>query len=265
MSQLLSISNEEYDQIDAARSSFLKKILQSPAHAVVPTEQTPAMARGVRTHDAVLQPDRFERYVVSPKFDRRTKEGKAASLDFEMSNQGREIIDQDDYDTISGCVHSVWAHPRAKELLSDGKAELSALWVDAPTGIACKARPDFMPAGGGVVVDVKTTQNASPGAFSRQVANLKYHMQAAFYLDGVSQVTGITHEAFMVVAVETAPPFAVAVYKLDFGTLEKGRALYREALERYAQCKALNEWPGYSTEIQTLAIPPWAFNEGESV
>lgn len=255
-----ALDDKEYIAIDAARASFLKEILRSPKHAITPKEQTPAMALGSMIHHACLEPDKFEQYVVMPEIDKRTKEGKAAFADFEASAQGKKIIKSSDYEVVKGCVDSVWSHPAAKDLLSVGRTELAAVWTDEQTHLLCKAKPDHFREDG-ILVDLKTTTNASSKSFSKDVYNFKYHLQAAFYLDGVTKVTGLQYEKFYVVAVEKTAPFACAVYELDFGTLEAGRALYREALERYAQCKTLNEWPAYSTEIQPLSIPHWAFNE----
>jgi hypothetical protein len=256
-------SDEAYAIRKGARASILKEILRSPIHALEmecnPKESTPAMKLGTDIHAAILQPDVFERYIVAPKFDKRTKEGKAAALDFEASHPGRTFIDEEKYAILAGCMESLRLHKVASEQLATGKCEQTVVWDE--DGLLCKARPDIMR--DGVLIDVKTTQDASPAAFARQVANLKYTLQAAHYVRGVSKVTGVEHETFRVVAIETKPPFAIAVYELDFGTLEFGRAQWRNAIELYRECSAMNHWPGYKDEIQSLAVPSWVFNQAE--
>ena len=55
-----------------------------------PEFNSPALMFGAALHKAVLEPDGFgDEYIVAPKFDRRTKDGKAAYAAFEMSLAGR--------------------------------------------------------------------------------------------------------------------------------------------------------------------------------
>lgn len=259
---LIVESSEKYNLRHGLRASVIKELLKSPAHARVlmtaPPEPTPAMVLGTAVHTAILEPDQFEKYIVSPRFDKRTKDGKAAAADFEASNPGRILIDEDKYEILKGCLNSVYTH-RAAKAETTGRCEMTVIWDEAD--LKCKARPDIMREG--ILVDVKTTQDASPAGFSRQVANLKYHVQAYHYLRGVTQATGILHDCFRIVAVETKAPYAVAVYELDFGTMEKAEALWRHATDMYRQCAHLNEWPGYSQEVQPLGLPAWAFNEAD--
>lgn len=254
-------SHEEYNAREGVRASILKEILRSPAHAREmmrnPKEPTAAMELGTAVHSAILEPHEFEKYIVAPKFDKRTKEGKAAAADFESSNPGRTMIDQEKYSVLEGCVKSVYAHKAASALLSQGKCEQTVHWKDGDFDLMCKARPDFYV--DGLCVDVKTTQDASPSGFARQVANLRYHLQAFHYLRGITAITGLVHDTFRVIAIETKAPFACAVYELDFGTMEKAEQEWKKAMSIYAQCTSLNEWPAYSDEIQSLGIPAWAF------
>ena len=263
MKSFIIESADEYNLREGVRASILKEILRSPAHAREmmsnPKPPTIAMELGTLVHSAILEPDVFEKYVVAPKFDRRTTVGKAAAKDFEEANSDRVQVDEETFQIVGGCLESVYSHPIAKELLSQGRCEMTVTWEE--DGLKCKARPDvYQP---GILIDVKTTRDASPQGFARQVASLKYHLQAAHYLKGVSAVSGLHHETFIFVAVETTPPFAVGVYQLDFGSLERGEYLWRQAIDRYRQCLTLDEWPAYSNEIQSLGLPAWAFGDLE--
>lgn len=179
------------------------------------------------------------------------------SLVKRASNSGRIPIDEEKYKILEGCVKNVYAHAAAKSLLSSGQSEMTVAWRESAFDLDCKARPDFYTPG--LCVDVKTCQDASLEGFSRQVANLKYHVQAYHYLRGLTCMTGAAHETFRIIAVETKAPFAVAVYELDFGSLERANQLWNKAMGLYAQCMTLNEWPAYSENIQPLGLPAWAF------
>jgi hypothetical protein len=99
-----------------------------------------------------------------------------------------------------------------------GKAEQSYFWTDVETREECKCRPDWHSADGKIIVDVKTTEDASPGKFLRSsVLGWRYHVQAAFYMQGLP-----TAEVFLFVVVEKKPPFAVAVYSLPQKLIDRG-------------------------------------------
>lgn len=267
LAAMLNLTDDEYSAYPALRCSLLKEILRSPAHfrhaLENPREQTPAMRLGSDIHTAILEPLRFRSsYVVSQKFDRRTKDGKAQAEAFEAANAGKVIVDEETYKRIDGCVQSVYQNELAKAELVGGRAEAAFIWNDFESGIDCKAKPDFLRERERVLVDVKTTSDASPAAFSRDLAKYLYHVQAAYYLDGVSAVAGTRFDTFRIVAVETTAPFAVAVYELNSATIEKGRELYRRALHNYAECRALDAWPTYSNHIKPIGIPNWAFIDG---
>ncbi len=260
------IPNDAYHASAGISKSGLDKIAISPAHykaAYIDGERaapTPAMITGTATHTAVLEPDLFDQqFIVGISVDRRTKDGKAAWAEFEAKAAGRTIISAGDHDMIRRMADAVHAHPAARELLSVGKAERSAYWTDPHTGALCKCRADWL-RDDGIVADLKTSLSAAPGAFSRSCASLRYHVQNAYYLDGL-RLAGVAAEHFAFIAVEKAPPYAVAVYVLEPAAIELGRVAYRRNLDLYAQCTERNVWPGYGDKVQTLTLPAWAFNQ----
>ena len=244
-----------YHAHKAVSNSLISKILKSPAHARAyldgtTNEQTPAMVFGTAFHMAVLEPLKFNGQYSVFDMDGRTKEGKAAKQ--AMLDAGQTIISSADWDTIQGMCASILRHPIASALLTDGVSELSYFWTDEDTGIECKCRPDSI---NGHIVDLKSTEDASPEGFSRSVAGYGYHRQAAHYMAG----TGA--DSFYFVAVEKKAPFAVAVYELDALALDQGRRDVRRALDYWKDCTTADMFPGYQEEIVTLGLPMWAIKE----
>jgi len=250
-------SDEAYNAREGLRATILKEILRSPAHAkemmTNPKPPTDAMVNGTLVHKAILQPNLLEKMVVSPKFDRRTNAGKAAAADFEATNVGKEIVDQETMDLVKGCVDKIYSHPVARAALSEGKAEQTILWQE--DGLDFKARPDFFT--NSIGVELKTARDASPRGFARQAGSLKYALQAAHYLRGLSHVLGEKHDTFLFVCVETTAPYAVAVYELDQESLKTGRAQWDRAVASYQECIKTGNWPGYSQSVQMLTIIDW--------
>jgi exodeoxyribonuclease VIII len=183
------------------------------------------MKIGSLFHTMVLEPEKSN-FVAGPDVNKNTKEWKAFKADAEAS--GQTIIDQATLDMLNGMVASVRAHPAANALLSGpGIAEGSCFWHDERSGELCRCRPDKYRQDLGIIVDLKSTEDASPKEFARSIANYRYHMQSAYYQDGVEAATGDFIKGFVFVAVEKKAPYAVAVYQLDMQGVEAGRITYQ--------------------------------------
>ena len=259
---MTDISNADYHADPAVSASHLKTVMQSPYHywsryldpdrvAMVPTA---AMRLGSLTHCAVLEPDELtKRYQLAP--DRRTKEGKAAVV--EMAAAGIEAVSEADLAQALQMADAVRSNSTAALLLANGQAEQSFWWDDIATGMRCKCRPDWFD--GETIVDLKTCQDASPAGFARAVAQWSYQVQAAHYL------CGTLAKRFVFVAVEKSAPYAVGVYELNTEAMVHGSVLRHNALQRIQDCRAINEWPGYTDGIQTLQLPCWALKDNTTI
>ena len=253
------ISNQDYHKLPYVSNSMLSKINKCPAAAWVKSESTDYFTLGSATHSLILEgPQAFsESFCVVPQCDRRTKEGKMVYEQFELANEGKDIISADDYNSIVGMRESVMSHPFSSTLLAQGVSEQSVIWEDAETEILCKCRPDRIPAGDkGVLVDLKTTQDAGERAFTRSCVSYGYAMQAAFYLDGVTAATGKQFDAFAFVVVEKTEPYRVECYLLDSDFIAWGRREYRRLLEIYRQCKTENSFPNYQSPTLNIIFKP---------
>lgn len=254
----------DYHAHPALGSTQIRELLRSPAHfkALGEKEPTPAMQLGTLVHTLYLEPEEVSaRYVVTPKVDRRTKAGKAAWADFQATAAGRELVDAELMGQANACAVALREFMCGKNVGSFDDVERSLFWEDADTGVACKARPDAITSRG-IMIDVKTTRDASPGGFAKSIANFGYHVQAAHYLEAAA-ANGIHVDAFMFLAVETSAPHAAAAYLLDEDALAEGQVRRAEALDLYAACEASGEWPAYSGRIETISLPRWAF-KGEA-
>lgn len=264
---LLGVPSADYHARPEVSKSQLDTIAKSPAHffaehvaRTVVRHETDAMRLGTALHTAVLEPERYVTdYVVAPKIDGRTKEGKAAKAAFAEASAGKIIIDDDDHVRVLAMAASIAEH-RAATLLFERSPlrEVSYVWRDAATGIDCRCRPDAVLDGGRVLVDLKSCEDASPRGFAQSIGRYGYHRQAAFYLDGVEAATGTRPEAFVFVAVEKAAPHVVGVYALDAHSIQLGKNSIERSLETLATCRASGKWPGYTEIIETISAPAWA-------
>jgi hypothetical protein len=243
----------------------LDLIDRSPAHyhawvtGEAEDEETDALAFGRAFHCAILQPDVFAAtYAVEPAFgDCRLKANKTARDAWREEHAGRQLVSSADWERISGMAAAVRAHPIASKAFVGGQPELTLSWKDETTGLQCKARADYYTRKLGLCADLKSTQDASAEAFRKSVAKFRYHVQDALYRSGFHAV-GAPLQHFLLVAVEKAAPYAVAVYQLDDDAVGRGYSASRRNIETMARCLETGVWPGYPTAIQPLDLPPWA-------
>lgn len=270
-----SLPNEDYHADFAIGSSGLKRLAVSPLHYWAEyldpnrvRKDTAAFAFGRAWHCAVFEPERFETdYVVMPDgLDRRTKEGKA--LYQELMESGREVLSAADAVTITLMSELAREHPISNVVFNanaeHGQAEVSLFAVDPASGVRVKIRPDWMlvPCAAfpnGLIIDGKTTTDASEAGFARAVWNLEYGLQAAFYTRVFCQVFGTSKRpAFLWLAQEKEAPHAAAYYAAGEDLIAYWDAKIDPLLELYAKCKATDTWPGYSEKVSTLTLPVWA-------
>ena len=265
---LHGLSAETYHAAKGVSHSMLKHLHPTPAHLLAylseEREQTPAQIFGTLVHHRVLEPMRpLPQIVTKPKaVDLKTKDGKAWKA--EQQAAGRLILTESDFERINGCVNAIAKHPICQQIFADGKSEVSVFKNFSYGGtVLRKARLDWLPVGN-ALVDIKTTQDASPESFAREIFNFRYHSQAAYYLDIFNDsLERPAKECFIIIAVEKNPPYEVALYNLHPRAIGKGRLLNVIDLGTYIDCVQRNEWPGYQRNVVTLDLPHFAYKNDQ--
>jgi hypothetical protein len=245
------MTNKEYRQTEGISRSELFTILsKTPMHFLYeqthPKEDTPAFAFGRATHKAIREPETFsDEFVVAPKVDRRTKDGKETWNKFVEDNAGKEVITEEDFETLQD-MKAVIEHDVHASAFLNGIHEQSFFWTDSATGEKCKVRPDCITEVDGkkYLVDYKTTDSCADGAFERSVRKYGYKFQSGMYREGYFQNT-FEDVGFVFVAQEKTAPYAVRVYICSDEFLNEGYTQFREAIGIYHECKTTNHYWGY--------------------
>ncbi|WP_223166456.1 PD-(D/E)XK nuclease-like domain-containing protein [Nonomuraea sp. SYSU D8015] len=203
-----------------------------------------------------------------PADEWRTKEIKEQVA--RARERGAVPLKPADYQTVHDMADAIRRHPIASALFDPalGEPEKTLIWQDEQAGIWRRARLDWLPRpddGRLIVGDYKTTTDASRAAIAKSVANYGYHCQQPWYLDGVTAV-GIDDDPVMVfVFQEKTAPYLIQIVELDPDDVQAGREANQRAIDIYAHCQATGIWPGYSTEIATIALPRWANTTFEEI
>jgi pimeloyl-ACP methyl ester carboxylesterase len=246
-----------------AEECAAKFLWRSPWNPLYVPEAKSEFDIGVAAHLAVLEPERqADKIVLIEAGDYRTTKAREAR----DAARATGLVPLLPYqvDIVRAIAGSIRGHPIASEAFRGGEAEVTLIWSDPQTGIPCKARPDYLPAHGRWIVDLKTAATANPRSWRDQAYRFGYHARAAWYLDGAAAVLGQMPEEYWFVIVEKEPPYLVSVVSFDQDALSWGRIANRKACERFAVSAAANDWPGYRDPGQNhdrafrIGLPLWA-------
>ncbi len=248
------MSRNDYDQLTGLNWSRLSLLRKSPAHFKLGFgDDTSSLKLGTAAHMAVLEPERFaEDYVIFTGKIRRGKEWEA--FETEQTRLGKSILNQKEYNEALAIRDAVRGHPKAPKYLTGGKSEVTLEWKlgSGEFSFDCKGRADFI---GDCIVDLKTTQCAAMGPFSRSCLKYGYLGQAAWYVDGYEAQHGVRKD-FVIIAVESSSPWIVQPFRIPDDLLQRGRDLYQSLLGKLDYCRKANFWGGYSeADVLDLVIP----------
>lgn len=297
----VDLPNALYHGGPGISKSGLDLIRRSPAHfkfmKAHPKPPTNALFFGAALHTLVLEgEDKFKSEYAPFHMTRQSKEGKAAHEAIIASGRtpisaragDDPIWDASDYDTLFRMRDAVLNHADAALLLGSGIAEVAGYWVDTdktideqdqdkqfiqgaygkirvgedPTYKLCKMKMDWYNGDNNVIVDLKSTTDASYTAFARSVVEYYYHVQDAYYRQGMRYI-GWPVQEFVFIAVEKEPPYGVAGYVISQQGKMIGRSQFRKDLALYLACKEADVWPSYQDHLsgrtlRDLEIPKYA-------
>lgn len=249
-------------------------ISRSPLHA---WHQHPRLGGGSRTSSAPMDLGSVVHelllgkgagYEVLPYDDFRTKEAREAKA--AAINAGLIPIKTDDFQ-------------EAKAVASAVRSRVSAFGIDldSPTamreqamtfevnGVACRCMMDYVDFESGVIIDLKTTEDAHPSKLRRKMVDYGYDIQEAAYRSALKYLVPelVDKEQFKFLFVEVSAPHVVLPV-VSSGTMRRlGELKWQRAVETWGKCLAENKWPGYSESEVSIEPMPWAvseFMEGEA-
>lgn len=253
------MTEQEYRQAEGVNKSTLWNLRKSPAHYKYflenQREDTAAFAFGRAVHAAILTPSAFKKdFVVIPEgIDRRTKAGKEEYQAFIDASAGKEILTAADAETVKAIVKAFKKNRDAVQLLKGTKREKPLFWTD-DNGIFCKCRIDAYKAG--LIVDLKTAQDAETETFTKEALRYGYDVQAAHYLDAYQHKESAVRPEWYFIVIEKTEPYAINILRADIGFLDYGFIRRQELIEKLKACQDQKAYPDYG--INELCLPAWA-------
>ena len=235
------ISKSELDLINEAPLKFKEHEYRD----------TPEMMLGRAIHCAILEPEAFnKKFAIAPSVDRRTKAGKEAYQEFMEYAQFKEILTSDQALTVEELQQTFGSTDHYGAFVKNSITEVSC-YAKIYGNILSRGRVDAINKDG-YVIDIKTTKDAKRPYFRRSLTNFRYHVQAAYYLDILTEATGIAHDVFVLIVIERAKPYLHKTYVFSEEAIDRGREEYLSNLKTYEQCMKTDQWPGYDSAIEII-------------
>lgn len=227
-----------------------------------PPESKPHFSLGKAVHHlAAGEKDFREHFVVRPaEYDSwRTK--KAKEWRAQAEKDGKNVLIPDDIAVIRGIAKSLENHPTIMAGILEGLIEHSIFWRRAfivegkRVVVWCKARPDVLTIAASIVVDLKTTADASAQKVRRSIADLSYHIQLGMVHDGILATTGRVLTDHILPFVETKRPYAINIKPLSPLAIEYGRRQLERGLGKFARAVGTDCWDGYEDDEVEADLP----------
>ena len=213
--------NKYYDDTDYITNSMLSLLNKSPQHLEMHflghRQESPALNFGKAFHTFVLEPEKWKDEVAV--FTGKSKRGKDWTQ-FQEDNNSKTIISQSELQKITGMRRRLCAPPVTWEFIENSDHEVVSVFEWDDSGILCKGKVDCLYTdenGRRILIDVKTTQDASPTAFKRSAYKYGYHRQASFYKEGFNA------DEFWFAVIEKDSPYRTGLYKCSDEFLQNGR------------------------------------------
>ena len=265
------MTSEEYHRLPGISRSHLVTFKKSPFkyyHQYLSDdkqkkEATRDMILGSAFHTIVLEPKLFrEEYAMEPRAVKLKDVGKEEYKEYKemcafLETTSKTILTYKEYETLIAMKLALFIHEEACSMISGivekPLIESSYFWQDEDTGLICKARPDILFSN--MIVDLKTTRDASTRQYQKDMCDGMYHVQAAMIREGVKKNGGQDINHAFNICVEKTFPYEIGIKIISENALEAGHREYKQLLRQMKECIDTNNWPSHL--IDTVDLPSW--------
>jgi ATP-dependent exoDNAse (exonuclease V) beta subunit len=253
-------------------SASIAKILigKSPAHARaahpkltahVVSEDRETFDIGTAAHALLLEG--MDVMVEVPYDEWRTKAAK--ELREEIRAAGKIPMLSKHVDSIlnmAGVARNFLSASDLDTRIEDFSPEHTVVWKD--DHIFLRARFDLVHRSRPLILDYKTTDDANPWSFCRQIVAMGYELQVTHYCDALRAIRQLDQEpTFIFFVQERSYPYACSLVGADPSIVMLGNDKMVKARALWRDCLSSDNWPAYSKSIFWAESPAWALASWE--
>jgi hypothetical protein len=190
------------------------------------------------------------------------------AMDYVDKVKGKTILDEQDHADAVACVQALNNHPEFATIMEQPRRVEVPFEFDL-FGHKFKAKPDCIVDSMKLILDIKTTDDASPHKWQWSAVDYGYHRQQIIYQEALKGKTGEWYRFIFAVVEKPKPstrgiPPTVALYELGDTTIEMGKQDTWRLVQDYEDRTANGWWQQYySSGIVPLRLPKRRVYEGE--
>jgi hypothetical protein len=273
--QYPNIAPAEYHLWNACNASLLKECATGRSMAQwlngEPIQATYSMIYGTALEEALLRPERYakNKVVVGGLRPQAKSETFAKAA---KDNPGKIILAEEVWeDAIAGTVGFAKTLADVREALWGGTTKSCAtptVLQDKATGLRCKFMLDRVSVdkdGFYFLTDIKSTAADDPQKFQRQIWDLGYDIQLAFYRRMLCQLAGITPDRVrcQIVVCQNSGDYDVWLHDMGEKWMELGTARMEARISHFAHALAHDKWLGWGNDNGMVYIDPekWMYSQ----
>jgi len=263
-------------------ASGLKAFQISPTHfeltRLMPSQRKTHFDFGHAAEIKLLDADKFDAkvYVINSKLicdsigglkPKATKDYKMWKVEELKIAGNRYVIEKhgpESMDSINEIDYACKNDKLVSILLKNTQAQVSCLWTDEKSGVNLKTRPDLVHVNKNIIIDVKTTVDASPWAFARSAAKYNYPIQAVTQIDGVVASGLMDHvDLYYYLTIQKSAPYMVQLYRMTDEDIQLARDKVNDLLTLFSLYQQGKIRHGYNFQsddkhgIMDLNIPQY--------
>lgn len=282
---------EKYLESEDLSSSMLKAALKTPLdfeftrsedkEALAEIKGTPAYFNiGTYSHQCLLEPTKFERVIIEPKFSLASHEGCDTGIKF-YEQLAREkglkipVIESESLQSKKNHIESLkkicdvepvteenytkikilkkrfdtYGGGILKKLLHHSKREISMYCTDPISGLNLKVRPDAIQfkenIGVDAIISIKSTGCKDLKAFYTDTAKLNYDLSEGMYQEVATQCTGRDFNTTITIMLQTVAPFHIAALVWSAEDIEMGKHKFHFAMNNAKDIMEKKSVKGY--------------------
>lgn len=209
---------------------------------------TPSMAWGSLVDTIITAPDDLHtEFAISPFETYRTKEAREWKADMIAAN--KTIVDPELIDEAHKAVDVLKGkHKYSASIIEKSRTQVMLLnKITHPAvdkDVQLKGLVDLAPEGEPYLVDLKTTNDISPGGIAKAMSRFGYNVQAALYL----QLWNSLHphdqrDRFQFIFQESSAPYEVVPVEMPATDIADGADMFNHLLTKLVLAADRNHWP----------------------